>query len=272
MKDLSLRSLSGIVYVALIALITLYSPSLFLIGFSILFLLCFWELSQLLQFQNKWNLLITFAVSVYLLYSYGIRFYTGQSSYPFSLVNILPVFLFGIATFTLFKRPDEIAFDSSKIIFSIVYLSLPFALALTLNRAMDFAQMHQATTLFFIFLLIWCSDSFAYLTGSLFGKTQFTSISQNKTVEGLIGGFVSVIIIGFFLEKFFPEMRGNWIVLSIIIGLFAPLGDLAESKLKRLFGVKDSSNLIPGHGGFLDRLDSFLVVSVAVYTYFLFIA
>ena len=150
-----------------------------------------------------------------------------------------------------------------------MYLALPFALAFTINRASDFNNQLLITPLFIIFLLIWCSDTFAYITGSLIGKTKFTSISKNKTLEGLIGGLVSVLILGFIIEKNFPNLRGNWIIISILVGIFAPIGDLAESKIKRVFGVKDSGNLIPGHGGFLDRLDSFLMVSVIIYTYFI---
>jgi phosphatidate cytidylyltransferase len=76
------------------------------------------------------------------------------------------------------------------------------------------------------------------------------------------------LILGFFVEKYFPELRGNWMIVGLLISIFAPLGDLVESQLKRSFAVKDSGNIIPGHGGILDRLDSFIICAV-IYLYFI---
>lgn len=268
MNNFLSRAVSGIFYVLLIAFITLYSPITFIAGLSILFILCFWELYKVLKFENKIYAIIAFLISGYLLYSYANNFYLGQNFYPLSIAGILPSVLFLITSIVIFKRPDELGFDSSKLIFSIAYLALPFSLAFTINKVSDFHQI-SITPLFLIFVLIWFSDTFAYITGSLIGKTKFTSISKNKTLEGLLGGLISVLILGFIIEINFPNLRGNWIIISILVGIFAPIGDLAESKIKRVFGVKDSSNLIPGHGGFLDRLDSFLMVSIIIYTYFI---
>ena len=76
------------------------------------------------------------------------------------------------------------------------------------------------------------------------------------------------LLAGFFVEQNYPDLRGNWMVVGFLISVFAPLGDLVESQLKRTFGVKDSGNIIPGHGGILDRLDSFIICVPVVYLYF----
>lgn len=94
-------------------------------------------------------------------------------------------------------------------------------------------------------------------------------ISPKKTWEGFAGGVVLTLILGFFVEKYFPELRGNWMVVGVLVAVFGPLGDLVESQLKRNFGVKDSGNIIPGHGGILDRLDSFIICAPVVYLYFI---
>ena len=92
---------------------------------------------------------------------------------------------------------------------------------------------------------------------------------QKKTWEGFAGGVFFTLILGYFIEQKFPDLRGNWIVVGLLVSIFAPLGDLVESQLKRTFGVKDSGNIIPGHGGVLDRLDSFIIAAPVVYLYFI---
>ena len=111
----------------------------------------------------------------------------------------------------------------------------------------------------FIVTAIFICDSFAYFAGSLWGKTHFSSISPKKTVEGAIGGLIGSIIVMslgviFFGSDSMPHYIGP--VLGLVIGVFAQVGDLTVSLMKRYFDVKDTSNLIPGHGGILDRFDS----------------
>jgi phosphatidate cytidylyltransferase len=120
---------------------------------------------------------------------------------------------------------------------------------------------------------IWINDTMAYLVGSFIGKTPLSSVSPKKTREGTIGGIVLCVIvislIGYFANYFSVV---DWIFISLFCALFGTLGDLLESKLKRMANVKDSGSLMPGHGGFLDRFDSMLVAIPFVFVYyFLFI-
>ena len=104
----------------------------------------------------------------------------------------------------------------------------------------------------------------------MFGKHKMApKISPKKTWEGFAGGVICTLILGFFIEQKMPELRGNWIIVGLLVSIFAPLGDLVESQLKRTFGVKDSGNIIPGHGGVLDRLDSFILCAPVIYLYFI---
>jgi phosphatidate cytidylyltransferase len=114
-----------------------------------------------------------------------------------------------------------------------------------------------------ILILIWTNDTFAYIVGKSIGRTKlFPSISPKKTIEGFLGGILFSIISGYLLAVFFIEAKliYIWIVISIIVSIFSTLGDLIESKFKRLAGVKDSGKIMPGHGGILDRLDSIIFV------------
>lgn len=271
MPNIITRSIFGILYVALIVLASLYSPISLLVLLGVFLAISLWEIIQLLQFDNKLYILGTILVSGYLFYTYADKFWITGGMYDVRLVNFLPPALFLIALFIIFKSPMELAFDSSKLIFSVVYVALPFALILATLKSFNITNFEMVNPLIALFVLLWCSDSFAYLTGKYFGSRKLSSISQNKTVEGLIGGMFFTIVAGIIINYNFPDLEGNWIIIGIIIAIVAPLGDLAESKLKRIFGVKDSSKLLPGHGGFLDRLDSFLTSAVALYVYFLFI-
>ena len=113
---------------------------------------------------------------------------------------------------------------------------------------------------------LWINDTMAYIVGSLIGKTQLSKISPKKTWEGTIGGVIlSILIVGFLFiqlgkrELTYPYVNNNlWFIVAGIAAITGTFGDLFESKLKRMAGVKDSGSFMPGHGGFLDRFDSLL--------------
>jgi len=127
-----------------------------------------------------------------------------------------------------------------------------------------------------LFLLIWGNDVFAYFGGKQFGKNPLApKISPNKTVEGFLSGFVGGIAGTLLLFLFLPYEISISKVLFIppilLSGIFGPLGDLLESKMKRIAKIKDSSNIIPGHGGFLDRFDAILLTAPTLFIYFDFL-
>ena len=120
-----------------------------------------------------------------------------------------------------------------------------------------------------ILILIWVNDSFAFLIGKNFGKQKlFKSVSPKKTVEGFIGGFVFSLIAAYIIAintEIFSAV--NWLIIATITSVIGTIGDLIESKFKRLAHKKDSGNIMPGHGGLLDRLDSLLFAAPFVYLY-----
>jgi phosphatidate cytidylyltransferase len=122
-----------------------------------------------------------------------------------------------------------------------------------------------------IIFSIWINDTMAYIVGSLIGKTPFSKISPKKTWEGTAGGAVLCVIVIAILGAFLPAAQTipvkHWIAIAAICAVFGTLGDLLESKLKRMAQVKDSGSFMPGHGGFLDRFDSLLLAAPAVWVY-----
>ncbi|TAK40283.1 MAG: phosphatidate cytidylyltransferase, partial [Saprospiraceae bacterium] len=121
--------------------------------------------------------------------------------------------------------------------------------------------------------LTWMNDTGAYIIGSLFGKhLLFSRISPKKTWEGTFGGIAITFLVAFLFCVFTNELRfRDWIILGAIVSIFGSVGDLVESMLKRSVGVKDSGNLLPGHGGVLDRFDAFIFVLPFAAAYLLWI-
>lgn len=154
----------------------------------------------------------------------------------------------------------------------LLYISLPIFLMLYLRYALFILASDNSNKIIpcMIIFSIWINDTMAYLVGSLIGKTPFSKISAKKTWEGTIGGVIlSVVLIGlicWWLNFNIPFFT----ILAAICAVFGTLGDLLESKLKRMAGLKDSGSIMPGHGGFLDRFDSLLIATpfVWVYVYF----
>lgn len=149
----------------------------------------------------------------------------------------------------------------------LIYIALPFGLMV--NLRWNYSWNHIAVIPLGIVLCIWINDTMAYIVGSLIGKTKFfPSISPKKTWEGTMGGIILTIIAGAIYGYFgHTYSLVDWIVIAAIASVFGTAGDLLESKIKRLAGVKDSGNLMPGHGGFLDRFDSMIVATVFVWIY-----
>lgn len=281
-KNLIQRLISGAVYGIIIFLCTTHFGSFYLNDFlnlnikqeylyltliGFLVMVGAWECIRITQLSGWWRWLV-FPIGLFVFYQFAVRFLLHNFFFNFNLQDILGIILIIIAVFTIFKYPQELYYDNGKLIFTIVYVFLAFSFALGLP-SIDYSQEQVfGWEAFMLFVLIWSSDSFAYFSGRIFGKHKMApKISPKKTWEGFAGGVICTLILGFFIEKHMPDMRGNWIIIGLLVSIFAPLGDLVESQLKRTFGVKDSGNIIPGHGGVLDRLDSFIICAPVIYLY-----
>lgn len=283
-KNLIQRTLSGLVYVAVILLCTTpYGAQLinkilpelvkqhYLYYGLITFLMIVgvWECIRIMKFGNGYEKWLVYPLAGIIYYIFSKRYFQFGFYYDFRLAEYLALALIAIACFTLFKFKNELYYDNGKLIFTVIYAVLPFGFALGLPKYSSFNDTFTLEAAF-LFILIWSSDTFAYLVGKFFGKHKMApKISPKKTWEGYAGGVVLTLIFSYFIESNFPELRGNWMVVGFLVAVFAPLGDLVESQLKRNFAVKDSGNIIPGHGGVLDRLDSFIICAPVVYLYFL---
>ena len=152
----------------------------------------------------------------------------------------------------IFRLPQYYVFQSMTVLAII-----PFS----------FDELYNPFPILLIFILIWISDTMSYFFGSYFGKTKMKiKASPNKTWEGFVGGFLCSITFSIISFNYIQEIYPFWktVSLGILIPIFGLIGDIYESKIKRMAGVKDSGTILPGHGGFFDRLDSAMGVSYIV--------
>lgn len=150
-------------------------------------------------------------------------------------------------------------------IFGLIYITLGVSSLYFLREQAGFSAV------LLILIATWSSDTFAYFAGRLFGKHLLCpNISPKKTWEGFVAGALGCILMPLALHHFLMPLSTKdllWVSIPCIV--LAPAGDLIESKIKRLYGVKDSGNLIPGHGGILDRIDALLLTAPWALVYFL---
>ena len=281
-KTFQTRTLTAIVFAAVMLTGLLWNNWSFFILFSFIHFGCWWEYFNLLEKINNTSyhrytrigfMLIGFAI---MLWASGeaieINNYSLKENFAIPIIVAgLIILTFGIFQTKTTKLKDLIAAD-----LGFLYISLSWGLMLNLYNETDI-NIHD--TKFFIgaygiplmiISSIWINDTMAYIIGSLIGKTPLSKVSPKKTWEGTIGGVVlSVFVVG--LIAFFGLNSGAITIYIMLLAAIAcvagTFGDLLESKLKRLAGVKDSGNIMPGHGGFLDRFDSLLLAIPAVWLY-----
>ncbi|MGL2964747.1 phosphatidate cytidylyltransferase [Flavobacterium sp. RSB2_4_14] len=264
------RALSGAVYVLLLVSATLYSPYSFLLLFGLLLLFSVVEFCKLIHLKSIVPILL--ATIAFVLFNLNNTIKTNE------ILLLIAALLVSIRSILfLFEKHNKPLDRTSKYVFLIGYLVLPiiiFTKIPFLNADDQFINIHSDNynpkIIISILVIIWTNDTFAYLVGRSIGKNKlFERVSPKKTIEGFLGGAVFAIIAGFLLAKFYLSASIiHWVIIALIIGMFGTIGDLIESKFKRNAGVKDSGAIMPGHGGFLDRLDSIIFVAPFIYLFY----
>ncbi|MDR0546803.1 MAG: phosphatidate cytidylyltransferase, partial [Dysgonamonadaceae bacterium] len=262
MKNLLQRTLAGSVYVALIVIGIMWSEYSFLALFAAVTALCLWEFYGLLgkqkqiRFHRFFDCLggVILFVSMF-LYAQGVFGYPVFALYLLYVVIVLIV--------ELYEKQNDPITHTAYVFFGQSYIALPVSILnlIVFSPAATESAQYSPLLALALFVFIWINDTGAYLVGSLIGKHRlFERISPKKSWEGFFGGLVFTTGTSFIFNYFIPEIPYyHWIGLSIVIVVFGTLGDLIESLMKRTLDVKDSGTAIPGHGGFLDRVDSFLL-------------
>lgn len=183
------------------------------------------------------------------------------------LLLLIPL-VFSVFLFELYRK-DKTPFTNISYTFTgFIYVTVPFCFYYSLGFLQDWNTYNFHLPLAFL-LMLWASDTGAYLFGRKLGAHKlFERHSPKKTWEGFFGGMFTSVLVSFIVSYFFKEISPLiWAGMAVIIVSFGTLGDLVESMLKRSLDAKDSGNLLPGHGGLLDRFDGLLIAAPLVYAY-----
>ena len=259
MTNLLRRATSGFIYAVLFITAIMYSKESYIILISFFGLISLREFFKLLKFNNY---------VIYLLFIGLILLpYLPIDTFFIKLLLVLSLsgsvqLLFNL----LFKRKKYPSNSIQKFDICVRYLLFSFTFLILLPFV---SGVYEQSVILTLIILIWVNDSFAFFVGKNLGKRKlFESVSPKKTIEGFFGGVLFSLIAAFILSFFCDFLSlTNLIVISLIASILGTAGDLVESKFKRQANTKDSGNIMPGHGGILDRLDSLLFVAPFVYLY-----
>jgi phosphatidate cytidylyltransferase len=282
------RSLTAAVFVIVMLTGLLWNPWSFLLLFSVIHFGCWIEYRKMVVLIDgdyaKISKLHRYSVPIA---GWCLMLYCVRKDLTFAGLSLHDIGKWGCLSFLFLMVAGEIIqFRTLNIrnIFrsalGLLYISLGLSMLTWLRTIYYGSPIPFADRIPVLMIIgsIWINDTMAYIVGSLIGKTPLSPISPKKTWEGTVGGIILAIgvmgLLGALLQNapawalFAP---GHWMMIAAIAAITGTFGDLLESKLKRMAGVKDSGNIMPGHGGFLDRFDSLLVATPFAWAYLLWI-
>jgi phosphatidate cytidylyltransferase len=288
MRNFIVRTITGIIFVAAIVA-SFLRPEAMVLLFSIVTGMTIWEFTGLVNEREHVtvNRFISTVAAVYFFYAmtyFCSDLYGGAAKSVVFIPYLVTVIYMLIAE--LYLRQDDPVQDWAYTMLAQMYIALPFSLlnVLAFNATPDGQVMFNTLLPMSVFIFLWVNDSGAYCVGSLLGRHKlFPRISPGKSWEGSIGGAVFVLLAAWLIgwldnmqvadmdhqSTLFTGMLSipAWLGLGLVVVVFGTWGDLVESLFKRTLGIKDSGNILPGHGGMLDRFDSSLLAIPAAVVY-----
>ena len=278
LHSLIIRTLTGAIYVLLLVGCTIYSPVSAFFFFAVVAAATLWEFGTLMNthLEARMPRPINAMAGVVLVAAVWLSAIASpQTSQMFALYCLLLLY---IIISSLYRHSEKPLKDWALCLASQLYIAVPFALLPLLSIVYDASSSTLAYNWIYplaLFIFLWVNDTFAYLCGCSLQKyipaKLFPRISPKKSWIGSIGGglftLLAAIIIWWWQPETMPLLR--WLGFALVVIVFGTWGDLVESLIKRQLGIKDSGNVLPGHGGMLDRFDSALLVIPASVIYFI---
>ena len=283
------RALTSLFFVAVMLFGLLWNIWSFFILFSIIHFGCWYEYQKLLaKIDSAYAEISSFQKYGVMIAGWCIMMYCARPGFAGDVGNagLHNAGLYGGLLFLFILPVAEILYTRKTYLrnmgysmLGLIYISLSLGMLLNLRTFYPGMALETVNKLLVlaIILSLWVNDTMAYLVGSLIGKTPLSAISPKKTWEGTIGGIIFAVLamgaVGYFLSSGF-EMQAvsQWMIVAAIAAVAGTVGDLLQSKLKRLADVKDSGHILPGHGGFLDRFDSLLFATPFIWLYIVMFA
>ena len=262
------RTLSGFFFVVIIIASIWISPYTFALAFAII---CGWAVFEFHKLTNQQSQVqvvpLLSVVGAVILFITSFLYASGKLIYP--SFSVYGLFIVMVLVIELYRKKENPIHNWAYFLLGQIIIALPFSL---LNFIL-YVDGYHPLLLMAVFVTIWVNDTGAYLVGITFGKHRlFERISPKKSWEGFIGGAITALLSGYVFSLFIPEISLlSWLIFSEIVVIFGTFGDLLESLMKRTVHVKDSGDVIPGHGGLLDRFDSMLLVAPAIFIFLSFL-
>jgi len=272
-KNLSKRVYSAFVFVPVLILITYVGGVVFTLLVTVLVLLGMYELFGILEAGGAkparlFGYILAASVCFFAFYSAGRP---GMIVAGFTVTVLAAVLLFGVESLRGRK-----SINSALTLGCVLYVAWLFSMQIPLRESGAIlipegpfgSDVTGWLLLLFGYSMVWTCDTGAYFVGKKFGRHKLIpSVSPGKTVEGAVGGFLLTILVAFLFRYLFLKQltTGTTALLGVTAGVTCQIGDIFESKLKRMGNIKDSSNIIPGHGGILDRFDGMVFALPALY-------
>lgn len=285
MNNFIVRTLTGVAFVAVLVASIVYSPFSFGALFAVVSALSTMEFCNIVNKQAgvQTNVFISILASLMLffaIFAYSCGYANAVLLMPSSVFLPYLLTIIYLLVSQLYSGRENALASWAFTMMGQLYVALPFAL-LNCIAFVPYPQSSMGTAYIFmyplaVFLFLWSSDSGAYCVGSLLGRKMpyrlFPSISPNKSWIGSIGGTLLAVGVGAIISRFEPSLTLlQWMGFGLVVAIFGTWGDLVESQIKRQLGIKDSGNVLPGHGGMLDRFDSSLLAIPASLIYLHFI-
>ncbi|MCA0960351.1 phosphatidate cytidylyltransferase [Flagellimonas ruestringensis] len=257
MREVLRRSITGVIYVVLLLGAVFLSSDAFDFLFMTFGLGCLYEYKRIVRLKGYY-------VFVAYLALWWVFIYLTQNSAAINLLMFFTITVdLALLVFLFTKAPRNFT-PVQKFLIGLFYIGGGCIFLTMIPYKIDeFAQF----LIMGIFILIWVNDTFAYLVGRTVGKTKlFPAVSPKKTIEGSVGGLIFALAAAYFLSWYETRLSLiEWMAMACLIVVAGSLGDLLESKFKRMAGVKDSGAILPGHGGIWDRLDSLVFAAPFAY-------
>lgn len=272
MNNLAKRAIFGSIYVALIVAAALLGSSWFVLLTTVFAILGVSELQKIVKVKHRSPMgqLIGIVDMVAVVALCGLPI-LGTDATTYTIATLLTYLLLRGVLALYDKRENPFRLVAWSLT-SLIYIGLPI---MALNSIYCSGIINSQYLVLAIFALIWLNDTGAYCVGTLMGRHKmFPRLSPKKSWEGWFGGFLFCILAGWAAAQWLEITNWQvwqWIVFGAIVCVFSTWGDLFESMIKRNAGVKDSGNIIPGHGGILDRIDSLLFVAPIAYIFLIMI-
>ena len=279
MKNLIVRTITGVFFVAAIVICFL-KPIAMVFLFALVTGLTIWEFTGLTNDHVPATTVNRFISTVA-----GVYFFVAMAGFCSGLTQSGAVFIPYLLTIIylfiseLYLKQENPINDWAYTMLSQMYIAMPLSLinVLAFMGSADGEVHYNYVLPLSVFVFLWVNDSGAYCCGSLLGRHKlFPRVSPGKSWEGSIGGAVLVVVVAYVISQLLgtssPLTALEWMGLGLVVVIFGTWGDLVESLFKRTLGIKDSGNILPGHGGMLDRFDSSLMAfpAAAIYLYALF--